>query len=212
MAADGRSYLYCAACRWDGEVSADATWEVCPSCGSADVGLSVMQEVRPAPGSPSEFVFSERQKQRTWPTNFWAQLVQRLREGELTMDPRELARGLARFIPGARDRRPPGRPRGGPFRDSADFEARLTDIIVHLHKHHYVITHELIACTLRRLLEEPQRHQDLASVVNEAEHHHEDAKPALANLRRWCVDPKHPVDLDRLIQRLTAKSFVQREF
>jgi hypothetical protein len=142
----GVLWLSCLACGWDGKISANATWETCPTCQSTNVGLSVMQEARPAPGNPSEFVFSERQKQRTWPTNFWAQLVRRIRNRELTMNPHELARGLTRFVPGARERRSPGRPGGGPFRDSADFEARLTDIIMHLHKHHYAITHELIAC------------------------------------------------------------------
>jgi len=199
----GVLWLSCLACGWDGTISADASWEACPACQSTNVGLSVMQEDERE--GPSEFVFSEEQKRRSWPKKFWAQLARRIRDRELTMNPHELARWFMKLVPGMHERRSPGRPRGGPFRDSADFEARLTDIIEYLHKHHYVITHELIACTLRLLLKAPQRRENLAPVVNEAERHRRDAKAALANLGRWCVDPKHPVDLDQLIRRVTTK-------
>jgi hypothetical protein len=201
-------YSYACVCGINEELSSGLELpSTCPRCGEL-VGISVISlEEFPAgdPRAIPEFVFSEAQKQRTWPTNFWAQLVRRIRDRELTMNPHELAQGLTRFVPGARERRSPGRPEGGPFRDSADFEARLTDIIVHLHKHHYAITHELIACTLRGLLRTPERYEDLASVVSEAARERREAKAALASLQRWCVHPKHPVDLDQLIQRLTTK-------
>jgi hypothetical protein len=64
---------------------------------------------------PSEFGMSAAQWQRKWPTKFWAQLVRRVSDGEVTIDLRKFASKLARFVPGAADRKAPGRPRGGPF-------------------------------------------------------------------------------------------------
>jgi hypothetical protein len=195
------STAYCV-CGWK-EEEVSSLPRQCPQCGCVNIGAVVMGEDERE--GPSEFVFSEEQKQRSWPEKFWRQLWRRIRDRELYMNPHELARWGMQLIPGMRDRRAPGRPRGGPFRDQEDFEARLTEIIEYLHKHHYVITHELIACTLRQLLRAPKQPEGLASVVTEAARERKDAKTALQNLKRWCDNPKHPVDLDQLIRRVTIK-------
>ncbi len=152
---------------------------------------------------PSEFVFSEEQKRRSWPKKFWAQLVRRIEDGELTIDPRELARRFRQLVPGMRERRSPGRPPGGPFRDREDFEARLIEIVSYMNKYSYTITKEAIACTLRILLEEPQRRDHFSRVVSEATRSRQHAKAARENLRRWCDD--YQVDLDHLIRQVTRK-------
>jgi hypothetical protein len=95
----------------------------------------------------------------------------------------------------------PGRPRGPRyFRDKADFEARLIQIIDYMDKHQYPIGKETIACTLRLLLKTQPQINNISRAVEQADHEHNESKTAAENLRRWC---KHYViDLDQLIRRV----------
>jgi hypothetical protein len=106
--------LYCPVCRWK-EEEVSSLPEQCPQCGFVNVGVVVMQEDERE--GPSEFVFSEEQKRQSWPKPFWRQLVRRIRDRELYMNPHEFARWFLQLVPGMRERRSPGRPRRGPFRD-----------------------------------------------------------------------------------------------
>jgi hypothetical protein len=193
---------YCT-CGWTGEALPMAAYQ-CPACKKPVFVGSITHS--PVP----QLVFLPGQIQRV-PKGVWGMVLDRIDKGEITVHPQVLTRALARYFPARR--RSPGRPPGpSAFKDREDFEARLIEIVSSMDKCRYAIRHETIACTLRLLLKNPFRSDDLSRVVKDADRDRQESKAATENLRRWCDH----YGMERVKQVLSAcgrqinTAFVQR--
>jgi hypothetical protein len=124
-------------------VGSDNRWH-CAACGAlvACADNAELDEYEAV--GPPEFGMSALQWGQKWSTNFWAQLVRRVRNGEVTINLQKFTEKLARFIPGASDRKAPGRRRGGPFRDREHCLAWLRTQVSTCVKEDWPVTKERI--------------------------------------------------------------------
>jgi hypothetical protein len=84
-------------CGWTNHSLPTDEWR-CPRCGDALGATAVMAAEEAAVDERPEFVFSPSQRRHTWPPDFWVGIMHRVLDDELTISPRELARGVLPYV------------------------------------------------------------------------------------------------------------------
>jgi hypothetical protein len=136
------SSSYMCLCGWESDTQPDQ-WR-CPDCNELVAGSAISIE-EPAVWTPPQFVVSPWQrKTRPFSRNFWTDVVSRVRQGALTMDPKDLAEAVLPYLAEETRpvRRPRGRPRRGPFRDRDHCLQWLRQLAVVCLKSEWPITKE----------------------------------------------------------------------
>ena len=92
--------------------SASVAPVTCPLCGE-QIAISVISSEEPQPGDPSvipEMVFTTKQIAYKWPRGFWHRIGERLKRGEIVINPRTMGEILQRVAqpPLQRPRQKPG--------------------------------------------------------------------------------------------------------